>query len=72
VDQLGDCLGDRSCNFVLAAEKRLALRIGRSHSKCIPDRSVAICWPPIDYEITEVENSEEALAAKQNNGPTSS
>src|SRR6516165_11156780 len=31
VDRLGRRLADRSCNFVLAAEKRLALRIGGSH-----------------------------------------
>src|SRR6516165_6815117 len=31
VDRLGCRLADRSCNFVLAAEKRLALPIGRSH-----------------------------------------
>jgi len=31
VDREGRRLADRSCNFVLAAEKRLAPRIGRSH-----------------------------------------
>jgi hypothetical protein len=31
LDRLGRRLADRSCNFVLAAEKRLAPRIGRSH-----------------------------------------
>src|SRR6516164_4694601 len=34
VDRLGHRLADRSCNFVLAAENRLALPIGRSHISC--------------------------------------
>jgi hypothetical protein len=39
VDRLGRRLADRSCNLVLAAEKRLALRIGmalRGHAGGAP------------------------------------